>query len=84
VRDESAAQYGDKDYLLAIESTRARHDGLLRGSSSRGLAGGRTVENFNQCIFFALLIAVIISGFELLRGVPRLVRGTPDRAPSQA
>ncbi|HEX8766488.1 MAG TPA: hypothetical protein VF740_15070, partial [Candidatus Acidoferrum sp.] len=39
---------------------------------------------FNQCIFFGLLIAVIISGLQVLRGVHRLVRGTPDRAPSQA
>ena len=26
----------------------------------------------------------IISGLQVLRGVHRLVRGTPDRAPSQA
>lgn len=47
-------------------------------------AQGRTVEIFNQCIFFGLLIAVIISGLQVLRGVHRLVRGMPDRAPSQA
>ena len=57
---------------------------VVAGDTTRGLAGGRTVEIFNQCIFFGLLIAVIISGLQVLRGVHRLVRGTPARAPSQA
>lgn len=57
---------------------------IVAGDTTRGLAGGRTVEIFNQSIFFGLLIAVIMAGLQVLRGVHRLVRGTPDRAPSQA
>lgn len=57
---------------------------IVAGDTTRGLAGGRTVEIFNQCIFFGLLIAVVISALQVLRGAHRLVRGTTDRAPSQA
>ena len=56
----------------------------VAGDTTRGLAGGRTAEIFNQCIFFGLLIAVILSGLQVLGGLHRPIGGTPDRAPSQA
>jgi hypothetical protein len=48
------------------------------------LASGRTIEIINQCVFYSLLVAVVIAGVQVLRGVRRLFHGTPDRVPSGA
>jgi hypothetical protein len=44
----------------------------------------RTLEIVNQCFYYALLAAVILSAGQLLVDLYRLVRGTPHRAPSRA
>jgi hypothetical protein len=43
-----------------------------------------TLEIVNQCFYYALLAAVILSAGQLLVDSYRLVRGTPHRAPSGA
>ena len=57
---------------------------IVTGDTSGSLASGRTVEIINQCIFYGLLVVVVIAGVQVLRGVHRLFRGTPDRALSRA
>jgi hypothetical protein len=44
----------------------------------------RTLEIVNQCFYYALLAAVILSAGQLLVDLYRLVRGTSHRAPSRA
>lgn len=44
----------------------------------------RTLEVVNQCFYYALLAAVIISAGQLLVDLYRLVRGTPRQTPSRA
>ena len=43
----------------------------------------RTADIINQCVFYSLLFAVIVSAGQLLRDLFRLVRGAPSRAPSR-
>jgi len=57
---------------------------IVSGDTPGSLASGRTVEIINQCVFYGLLMAVVIAGAQVLRGVHRLFRGTPDRVLSRA
>jgi hypothetical protein len=43
-----------------------------------------TLRIVNECFYYSLLVAVIISGLQLLRDLYRLVRGTAHHAPSRA
>jgi len=59
---------------------------VVSSDGAASLEGMRanTLRIVNECFYYSLLVAVIISSFQLLRDLYRLARGTQHRAASRA
>jgi hypothetical protein len=59
---------------------------VVPGDAAANLEGVRasTLRIVNECFYYSLLVAVIVSSFQLLRDLYRLARGTQHRATSRA
>jgi hypothetical protein len=57
---------------------------VAEGAATLAADHSHTVEIANQCFYYVLLAAVILSAGQLLVDLYRLVRGTPKQAPSRA